>query len=144
MEGVYFFGDYSSGRIWGLQRDPAGKWLSRELLDTSLRISSFGEDEAGNLYVASLSNGVIHRLSDTRGKYYLKVTGGSFILGGRTQIVFGSEIGKQYQLQFSTDLQSWSDLGQPRTATTLESELTATLPGPVQAEAYFRVMELPE
>ena len=144
MAGIYFFGDYVSGRVWGLQRDPSGKWINRELLDTSLSISSFGEDEAGNLYVASLFSGAIHRLSDTRGEFYLRVTGASFVPGGQTRVAFGSEIGKRDQLQFSTDLQSWSDLGQPRTATTLESELTATIPGAVQEEAYFRVMELPE
>ncbi|MCH2330046.1 MAG: PQQ-dependent sugar dehydrogenase, partial [Roseibacillus sp.] len=54
MEGIYYFGDYNSGRIWGLQRDPSGNWIDRQFLDTSLNVSSFGEDEAGNLYVASL------------------------------------------------------------------------------------------
>ena len=142
MEGIYYFGDYNSGRIWGLQRDPSGNWIDRQLLDTSLNVSSFGEDEAGNLYVASLFTGDIYRLSDTRGETYLQVTEASFTPDGEAQVLFGSEIGKRYQLQVSADLQSWSDLGQPRMATDFDSEISATLPVPAPAEAYFRVMEL--
>lgn len=142
MEGIYYFGDYNSGRIWGLQRDPSGNWIDRQLLDTSLNVSSFGEDEAGNLYVASLFTGDIYRLSDTRGETYLQVTEASFTPDGEAQVLFGSEIGKRYQLQVSADLQSWSDLGQPRMATDFDSEISAALPVPAPAEAYFRVMEL--
>lgn len=142
MEGIYFFGDYNSGRIWGLQQDPSGNWIDRQLLDTSLRISSFGEDERGNLYVASLFTGAIHRLSDTRGKNYLQVTSASFTPAGEARIGFGAEIGKQYQLQFSANLQSWNDVGRASRATDFDSELTGTLPGPAPAEAYFRVVEL--
>ena len=144
MEGIYYFGDYNSGRIWGLQRDPSGNWIDRQLLDTSLNVSSFGEDEAGNLYVASLFTGDIYRLSDTRGETYLQVTEASFTPDGEAQVLFGSEIGKRYQLQVSADLQSWSDLGQPRMATDFDSEISATLPVQAPAEAYFRVMELAE
>ncbi len=142
MEGIYYFGDYNSGRIWGLQRDPSGNWIDRQFLDTSLNVSSFGEDEAGNLYVASLFTGDIYRLSDTRGETYLQVTEASFTPDGEAQVLFGSEIGKRYQLQVSADLQSWSDLGQPRMATDFDSEISAALPDPAPAEAYFRVMEL--
>ena len=142
MEGIYYFGDYNSGRSWGLQRDPSGNWIDRQFLDTSLNVSSFGEDEAGNLYVASLFTGDIYRLSDTRGETYLQVTEASFTPDGEAQVLFGSEIGKRYQLQVSADLQSWSDLGQPRMATDFDSEISAALPVPAPAEAYFRVMEL--
>lgn len=142
MEGIYFFGDYNSGRVWGLQQDPSGNWIDRQLLETSLRISSFGEDEAGNLYVASLFTGAIHRLSDTRGENYLQVTSASFTPAGEARIGFGAEIGKHYQLQSSTDLQSWNDIGSASRATDVDSELTGTLPGIAPAEAYFRVVEL--
>jgi len=142
MEGIYFFGDYNSGRIWGLQQDPSGNWIDSQLLETSLRISSFGEDEAGNLYVASLFTGAIHRLSDTRGENYLQVKSASFTRAGEARIGFGAEIGKRYQLQFSTDLQSWNDVGRASRATDFDSELTGILPGIAPAAAYFRVVEL--
>jgi len=53
LEGVYFVGDWGSGRIWGLERDAAGKWQMEELLalDTKLLPTSGGEDEEGNIYV---------------------------------------------------------------------------------------------
>lgn len=49
LEGVYLYGDYCSGRIWGLWRS-AGAWRSAVLADTDLAISSFGEDDDGELY----------------------------------------------------------------------------------------------
>jgi glucose/arabinose dehydrogenase len=51
MQDIYFYGDYCSGRIWGLAFDGSA-WQSNLLEDTSFNISSFGEDEAGNVYVA--------------------------------------------------------------------------------------------
>ncbi|MCS5539279.1 MAG: PQQ-dependent sugar dehydrogenase, partial [Roseibacillus sp.] len=143
MEGIYFFGDYNSGRIWGIQRDPSGNWLNRQFLDTSLRISAFGEDEEGNLYVASLFTGEIYRFSDTRGANYLQVIDASFTPQGRAQIRFGTETGRRYQLQWSTDLLNWSDLGTPRSASGFELELTGILPLlNLPEEAYFRALEL--
>jgi hypothetical protein len=51
--GTYVFGDFCSGEIFVTQ----GAAFS-VLLDTSLSISSFGEDEAGEVYVADLGGGV--------------------------------------------------------------------------------------
>jgi glucose/arabinose dehydrogenase len=51
MQGVYFFADYCSGKIWSLQRDAAGQWQMIEHLEAGFLISSFGQDQAGELYV---------------------------------------------------------------------------------------------
>jgi len=61
LQGIYFSGDYCSGRIWGLQIT-GSNWESSELLDTEFRISSFGEDDAGELYFADRSNGEIYQV----------------------------------------------------------------------------------
>jgi hypothetical protein len=53
---VYLFGDYCSGRIWGIRKNGAA-WENALLADTTLLISTFGEDEAGNVYVANYANG---------------------------------------------------------------------------------------
>jgi glucose/arabinose dehydrogenase len=50
LVGRYLFGDYCSGTLWAL-RDDGGRWVRESLLDTGLRINSFGEDQAGELYV---------------------------------------------------------------------------------------------
>ena len=63
LYGVYVYGDYCSGRIWGAVRDDAGAWTKRELA-TSQFISSFGEDEAGELYVVEHS-GTVKRLTSS-------------------------------------------------------------------------------
>lgn len=62
MAGAYFYGDFCSGRIWALYRDGAGEWRTTKLLDSGLSISSFGEDEAGELYVTDLGDGRLFRL----------------------------------------------------------------------------------
>lgn len=63
---VYVFGDFCSGAIWGSLPKCSGSPEFRELADTSIRVSTFGEDEAGELYVAEFSRtagaGAIHRV----------------------------------------------------------------------------------
>ncbi|MBP34054.1 MAG: hypothetical protein CMP31_00125 [Roseibacillus sp.] len=142
MEGIYFFGDYNSGRIWGIQRDPSGNWIDRQFLDTSLRISAFGEDEEGELYVASLFTGEIYRFGDTRDANYLQIIDASFSPQGTARVRFGTETGRRYQLQWSTGLQNWANLGTPRLASGFELELTTSLSLPLPDQAYFRVVEL--
>ncbi len=67
-QGIYFYGDYCSGNIWGLPASidsvPADETLtvSTLLFKSGLRISTFGVDEAGELYVADYPTGVIYRL----------------------------------------------------------------------------------
>ncbi len=53
LDGIYFNADYCSGKFWGLQRDEAGQWVYQELLQTALRPTGAGQDEAGELYVTS-------------------------------------------------------------------------------------------
>ena len=54
LQGIYFFADYVTGNIWGLRR-VNGVWESKLLLDSPYNVSSFGEDEAGNLYLLHYS-----------------------------------------------------------------------------------------
>ncbi|MGH2727757.1 MAG: PQQ-dependent sugar dehydrogenase, partial [Actinomycetota bacterium] len=63
LVGGYFFADYCNGRIFALdaRKALAGPVSERLVLDTGINISSFGEDEAGELYVIGLG-GTIHRI----------------------------------------------------------------------------------
>lgn len=56
--GGYVYGDLCSGKIWVLAPKPDGSWSNTEMLDTSLQISSFGEDDAGELYMTAMDGGV--------------------------------------------------------------------------------------
>ncbi|GAB4580694.1 MAG: hypothetical protein Fur0022_34360 [Anaerolineales bacterium] len=59
--GVYLFGDYCSGQVWGLVRDANGVWQHTLLFSTGLSITSFGEDEAGEVYLIA-RQGEIYKL----------------------------------------------------------------------------------
>jgi uncharacterized repeat protein (TIGR01451 family) len=63
LQGVYFYGDYCSGIIWALKISSSAP-QSRRVLDTSFNISTFGEDDAGEAYLADLSGGVIYHITD--------------------------------------------------------------------------------
>lgn len=66
MKGIYFVGDFISGRVWGLKRDETnGVWRRKELAETGLAISTFGEDESGELYLANYNTGKIFRIDDS-------------------------------------------------------------------------------
>jgi glucose/arabinose dehydrogenase len=63
LQGIYFAGDYCSGRIWGLQHT-GDNWENIQLLDTEFWISSFGEDQSGELYFADRQNGKIYQVTE--------------------------------------------------------------------------------
>lgn len=60
LAGQYLYGDYCSGEIFALSRTQESKSnpTPRVVLKTSLRISSFGEDESGELYVLDHGGGL--------------------------------------------------------------------------------------
>jgi hypothetical protein len=64
LRGTYLFGDYCSGEVFALSANVNRKASSvpKVLMQTTLRISSFGEDEAGEIYVVDHKGG-IYRLT---------------------------------------------------------------------------------
>jgi glucose/arabinose dehydrogenase len=66
LAGGYLFGDYCSGTVWAI--DPASD-AAREptvVLESGASISSFGEDEAGELYVTDIGGGTLLRVTGRR------------------------------------------------------------------------------
>ncbi|MFI5457132.1 MAG: PQQ-dependent sugar dehydrogenase [Isosphaerales bacterium] len=65
LAGVYVYGDFDSGRIWGLRFENGKLTANRELIDLArnpkLNIASFGEDSQGELYILAF-DGRIHEL----------------------------------------------------------------------------------
>lgn len=59
--GIYLYGDYCTGTIWGLLPS-AGGWQNQVLFETRANITSFGTDEAGEIYFAG-DNGNIYNLT---------------------------------------------------------------------------------
>jgi uncharacterized protein (TIGR03437 family) len=64
LRGTYLYGDYCNGMIWGLTRQGA-QFTNRLILASGFRISTFGQDEGGEIYVAGADSGRIYRLQGT-------------------------------------------------------------------------------
>ncbi len=64
LTGIYFYADYCSGNIWGLRREADGDWSQVQLLASGQTISSFGEDEAGEIYLTQHGSGEIFQLGN--------------------------------------------------------------------------------
>jgi len=64
--GIYLYGDYCSGKIWGLLHEPGAAydsgWKSALLFETGANITTFGQDLRGEVYFANRS-GTIYRLT---------------------------------------------------------------------------------
>jgi hypothetical protein len=67
LQGTYFYGDFCTGNIWALKPTPSCGWDSNLLLGgTEVNITSFGEDEAGTIYIASYTDGEILRINEPK------------------------------------------------------------------------------
>jgi glucose/arabinose dehydrogenase len=59
--GIYFFGDFITGRLFALRHNGL-KWERGVLASTGLGISSFGQDDTGELYLCDMNGGTLYRL----------------------------------------------------------------------------------
>ena len=62
LTGAYVYGDFCSGKVYGLRHANGQVIEHKELASTGLRIMSFAQDNDGELYLLSQSDG-IHRLT---------------------------------------------------------------------------------
>lgn len=67
LQGTYIYGDFVSGNVWGLRQTSTGGWDNQLLVDSPYFISTFGQDEKGNLYLTNFSGndetkGVIYKI----------------------------------------------------------------------------------
>ena len=63
LQGSYVFGDFTGGKIWRLQETTPASWTRTVLLSTSRTISSFGQDQSGELYVVDYGAGAVLKLT---------------------------------------------------------------------------------
>ncbi len=65
LVGVYVYGDFDTGRIWGLREKGGRAVANGEIVDLKrnpkLNISAFGEDADGELYILAFDDDKIHR-----------------------------------------------------------------------------------
>lgn len=58
LQGTYLYGDYCTGNVWAAYRDMTGNWNDTLFLRTGYQVSSFGEDEAGEMYIVDYRGSV--------------------------------------------------------------------------------------
>lgn len=75
LAGIYFYADFCSGLLWGL-RDEGGSWAGTLLSDESFPISTWGEDEAGSVYLADYGAGRVLELAAPFRRYLPSVSRG--------------------------------------------------------------------
>ena len=64
LSGAYVYGDYCSGRIWGLRKEGTQMTENAQLADAGFGISSFAQGPDGEIYALEYKdNGGIYRLS---------------------------------------------------------------------------------
>ncbi|MBL8174988.1 MAG: PQQ-dependent sugar dehydrogenase [Bryobacterales bacterium] len=61
LRGSYVYADYCSGKVWGLERSGT-QWVNRLLMTADAGITTFGEDEAGELFVGNAGTDTIYRI----------------------------------------------------------------------------------
>jgi glucose/arabinose dehydrogenase len=62
LNGAYLYGDFVNGKIWGARRTTTGELENKLLIDSTLGISTFGEDESGEIYVADYFSGGLFKV----------------------------------------------------------------------------------
>lgn len=63
LAGKLVFGDYGTGNVWAVDRDPAGAYFADLLVPQSgFRITTFAQGEDGELWVADHQSGRVHAL----------------------------------------------------------------------------------
>jgi hypothetical protein len=68
LQGAYLYGDYSTGKIWGIRHDGTRALWHKELADTRLQITGFGVDSHGEILITD------HRGQNQGGLYTLEAT----------------------------------------------------------------------
>ena len=58
LDGALIYGDWETGKIWGLRADKEKATWSEELLDSTARVVSFAEDGNGEVYVLDYNGGI--------------------------------------------------------------------------------------
>jgi len=66
LYGYYLYGDYGTRKIWGLKYENGSVIENKIIAENPSEISSFGEDEGGEVYVVGL-DGQINIFADTSG-----------------------------------------------------------------------------
>jgi uncharacterized protein (TIGR03437 family) len=104
--GVYFVADFGSGNLWTV-RNLGGQWRSTLEVDTNIAISTFGEDEDGELFFADYGGQIRRVLPNLKPEFLATgvVNGGSFqeiVTPGSIATLFGIGVTRQTGIQLTS------------------------------------------
>src|SRR5437667_1280777 len=66
LDGVYVYGDFSTGKIWGTRHDGQRVTWHQELARTELQITAFAMDHQGHLLIADHAGGLYRLVRSTQ------------------------------------------------------------------------------
>ncbi|MBL8221234.1 MAG: PQQ-dependent sugar dehydrogenase, partial [Bryobacterales bacterium] len=95
LRGSYLYADYCTGRMWALER-AGSQWVNRLLLTAESGITTFGEDQGGEVYVGNAGTDTIYRIEGSAAPRFSSaavVNSASFapgIVAGALATVFAS------------------------------------------------------
>ncbi|HET9316498.1 MAG TPA: Calx-beta domain-containing protein [Vicinamibacteria bacterium] len=104
----YLYSDNCTGRIRAGRETSPGSWTGALLLDTPLAIAAFGEDEAGELYVASLGSatGAVNKIIGAPGVLNIgdatATEGDAGSTSALLTVSLSSPVAQQVTVQFAT------------------------------------------
>lgn len=64
LNGKYFYGDYCGGQVYAMEKN--NTFEASLLIKTPYKISTFGHDNSGELYVADYGSGAIYKIQDAQ------------------------------------------------------------------------------
>ncbi len=142
LRDTYFYADFLTGKMWGLQKSGTS-WTSRLLLQNSLVYTSFGTDDAKNLYICSFGSGEVYEVCASRPTTCAVSTKSAVIAYAQRTAIAGklteggaALAGMTVQLQSSASGTSWRNTGAVAT-TTADGSFSFTVAPAVST--YYRV-----
>jgi len=101
LSGMYIYGDYCNGIIWGATHMPVGSWSPEQLTDAPFNITAFGEDLAGEMYVTDYNGGRILLIEDPLAPTITTVTPSSGrSTGGESVTISGTNLANPSSVTF--------------------------------------------
>jgi putative heme-binding domain-containing protein len=107
LRGAYLYGDWVTGKIWGLSHDGKQVAWHRELANSTMQVVCFGEDNSGELYVVDYRGGIFqlepNPVPDNSSSFPRKLSdSGLFVSAKNHELAPGV-------IPFSVNTELWSD-----------------------------------
>ena len=147
LNGHYICTDFASGNIWLIKSDGATGWtVTPQTTNLTRAIAGFGEDQSGNLYAVQLANGtgqgVLYKII-TDNVLPLKLLSFTGSAQNNQHIlnwtIAGSTPGDQFELESSTNNQSFTKASNYISASSGQSTYTSSVLATNTRTTYYRL-----